>query len=61
MIVKVFGKRIAHTYLKNKLVDLWKLLESLTLIDLGCDFFIAKFSNPVSLHKALHEGTWFVA
>ncbi|KAK4733789.1 hypothetical protein R3W88_008050 [Solanum pinnatisectum] len=61
MIVKVFGKKITYTYLKNKLVDLWKPSEPLTLIDLGCEYFIAKFSNQASLHKALHEGPWFVA
>lgn len=37
VIVKVFGKRLPYVYLRNKLQDLWKPSEPLTLIDLGND------------------------
>ncbi|KAH0636156.1 hypothetical protein KY290_036581 [Solanum tuberosum] len=39
---------------------MWKPTESLTLIDLGWYFYIAKFSKKENMHKALHEGPWFV-
>lgn len=52
---KIFGKRLSHTYLKNKLPDLWKPLESLTLKNLGCDYYIA-FTIPTNLYKALLGG-----
>ncbi|KAK4733746.1 hypothetical protein R3W88_008007 [Solanum pinnatisectum] len=49
-----------YTYLKNKLVDLWKLNEPLTLVDLGSDYHITKFSQVQSMSRVLHEGPWFV-
>ncbi|KAF3614437.1 hypothetical protein FXO37_35945 [Capsicum annuum] len=60
VIVKLFKKRLPHIYLRNKLVELWKPTEPLTLIDLGNDFYIAKFSNPENMQKALHGVLWFV-
>lgn len=60
VIVKLFVKRITHNYLKTKLVELWKSKEPLTLIDLGCNFYIEKFSKPDNMLKALHGGPWFL-
>ncbi|XP_016565009.2 uncharacterized protein LOC107863556 [Capsicum annuum] len=54
LIVKVFNKKLAHNYLKIKLTELWKPSEPLTLIDLGNDFYIAKFNNPDNMQKELH-------
>lgn len=58
--VKLFNKRLAHNYLKTKLVDPWKTTEALALIDLGCDFYIAKFNKLENMIKALHGGPWFL-
>lgn len=44
LIVKLFGEKIVHSYLKNKLTEMWKPTESLSLIDFGWDFYIAKFN-----------------
>lgn len=41
-------------------MEMWKPTEPLTLIDLGDDFYIAKFTNPENMQKALHSGSWFV-
>ncbi|XP_016579118.2 uncharacterized protein LOC107876779 [Capsicum annuum] len=60
VIFKLFKKRLAHNYLKTKLTDLWKPSEPLTLVDLGNDYYIAKFTNPDNMQKALHGGPWFV-
>lgn len=35
IIVKVFGRKVGHLTLKQKLQELWKPSESLSLIDLG--------------------------
>ncbi|KAK4706682.1 hypothetical protein R3W88_033761 [Solanum pinnatisectum] len=56
MIVKVFGKKIAHTYLKNKLVDLWKPSEPLTLIDLGLKKWEQNFVPDTS--TLTHTAIW---
>ncbi|XP_019244287.1 PREDICTED: uncharacterized protein LOC109224157 [Nicotiana attenuata] len=60
VIIKVFGRRMQHQYLRSKLIDLWKLSEQLIMIDLGWDFFIVKFSLEENMAKALHLGPWFV-
>ncbi|KAK4713629.1 hypothetical protein R3W88_019536 [Solanum pinnatisectum] len=54
------GKKITHSYLKSNLTDLWNPIEPLILIDLGCEFYIAKFNKHESMNKALYEGPWFV-
>lgn len=58
--IKLFGRKLTHVYLKNKLTDLWKVQENLDLIDLGNDYFIAKFSRPESTNKVLNEAPRFV-
>ncbi|XP_059291044.1 uncharacterized protein LOC132044560 [Lycium ferocissimum] len=60
VIVKVFGKRLSHQYLKGKLTDLWNIDEPLNLIDLGFDFYVARFKEEQSLQTVLYEGPWFV-
>ncbi|KAM3381618.1 hypothetical protein P3S68_007191 [Capsicum galapagoense] len=60
VIVKLFKKGLANSYSRTKLVELWKSTELLTLIDLGNDFYIAKFTNSENMQKALHGGPWFV-
>lgn len=60
VIIKLFGRRCNHQYLKAKLSALWKLKENLTLIDLGDDFYTIKFDLKESQSKVLREGPWFV-
>lgn len=60
MIMKLFRKKIAYNYLKKKFIDMWKPTEPLTLIDLGRDFYIAKFNIIKKWNRVLHEGPWFV-
>ncbi|KAK4726532.1 hypothetical protein R3W88_031449 [Solanum pinnatisectum] len=57
VIVKAFGKRLSHDYLKNKITNLWKLNPNRPQERLS----IAKFSQVQSMSKILHEGPWFVA
>ncbi|XP_019239317.1 PREDICTED: uncharacterized protein LOC109219337, partial [Nicotiana attenuata] len=59
-IIKLQGRRIQHHLLKKKLYELWKAKENFPLIDLGCDYFITKFSNEETMKKALHMGPWFI-
>lgn len=51
IIVKLFGKRVTHQFLRNKLIELWKSTEPLILIDLRCDFYIVKFSLQEKTNK----------
>lgn len=61
VIIKVFGKKFPYVYLKNKLQDLWRLSEPVTLIDLGNDYHIAKFTAEANKNKVFHGGPQFVA
>lgn len=56
--IKIVG--ISHQILKNKLTTLWKTTEDLSLIDLGADFSLIKFTNKDNLDHVLHNGPWFV-
>lgn len=60
VIIKSFGCRMSHHFLRSKLIDLWNHFELLILIDLGWDFFIAKFGKEENAIKALHQGPWFL-
>lgn len=60
IIIKTFGAKFNHQYLKTKLEALWCLSEPLCLIDLGLDFNIVKFQNPESQAKILQGGPWFI-
>ncbi|PHU14622.1 hypothetical protein BC332_15827 [Capsicum chinense] len=60
-IVKLVDKRIGHQYQRTRLIALWKPTKNLILIDLGEDFYIAKFNKIENKNKAFHEGPWFVA
>ncbi|XP_019231889.1 PREDICTED: uncharacterized protein LOC109212674 [Nicotiana attenuata] len=60
VIVKVFGRKIAHHLLQSKLLALWNPTEDLPLIDLGSDFFLIKFQKEENMLKSLHGGPWFV-
>lgn len=60
VIVKLIGRKIPHQYLKNKLNELWKPFENLILINIGWDFFIAKFNRQENMEKAIQGGPWFI-
>ncbi|XP_019226389.1 PREDICTED: uncharacterized protein LOC109207843 [Nicotiana attenuata] len=60
LIIKLFGKRIVHHYLKAKIQDLWKPTEQFPLIDLGCDYYIVKFTQEENMRKVLQNGPWFI-
>ncbi|XP_070056894.1 uncharacterized protein [Nicotiana tomentosiformis] len=60
VIIKLMGKRILHHYLKKKIQDLWRATEKFSLIDLGEDYYIVKFSKEENVIKALQNGPWFI-
>lgn len=60
VIIKLFGKRIAHQYFKQKILQLWKPTEDFPLIDLGEDFYIVEFLKEENMSRASHNGPWFI-
>jgi hypothetical protein len=61
LIVKVMGRRVGYMYLIKRLKTLWKIQTDLELVDLGNDFFLAKFANEVDKEYALYNGPWMIA
>lgn len=53
------GKCLMHYYLKQKIQDMWKLNENLSLIDLGEDYYTVKFVEE-NMVKVLQNGPWFI-
>lgn len=60
LIVKVFGRTVGFTYLHSKLMALWKLAGRMDCVDLGCDFFLMRFSLKEDHDLVLKKGPWFI-
>nr|XP_009779035.1 PREDICTED: uncharacterized protein LOC104228289 [Nicotiana sylvestris]XP_016454315.1 PREDICTED: uncharacterized protein LOC107778548 [Nicotiana tabacum] len=60
VIIKVYGRKVEHQLLRQKVYALWKPTENLPLIDLGSDFFLLKFQKEENKVHALRGGPWFV-
>nr|XP_009771927.1 PREDICTED: uncharacterized protein LOC104222393 [Nicotiana sylvestris] len=60
LIIKMLGKRVGYQFLQKKLRAIWKPTETLSLVDLGCDYYLIKFAKEENYNKTLHEGPWFI-
>ena len=61
LIIKVLGRRVSYTFLLKRLQIIWKIQGDLNLVDLGNDFFLARFSNKEDRESAMSGGPWMVA
>lgn len=55
LIVKLLGRRIGFKALENRLNQLWVKKGMMSIIDLGCDFFLVYLSCLVDHEKALTD------
>lgn len=53
VIIKVIGKSFVYKNLLTRLEGIWKPRGSFSMIDLGYDFFLVKFSTLEDYQKAL--------
>lgn len=60
IILKVVGSQIAFNLFQRRLQGLWKPKGSFQLIDLGHEFFIAKFEREEDMMLILGSGPWFL-
>ncbi|KAM3281318.1 hypothetical protein P3S67_028339 [Capsicum chacoense] len=60
LIVKLLGRKLGYSVLKRKLQDMWKFSEELIMIDLGCDFYLIKFTQMQNMLHVLHDDPWFI-
>ncbi|XP_019253910.1 PREDICTED: uncharacterized protein LOC109232605 [Nicotiana attenuata] len=60
LIIKLHGKKIQHHILKKKIQVAWKIMDNFPLIDLGEDYYIAKFKCEEHMIRVLNNGPWFI-
>ena len=44
LIIKLLDKKVGFRFLKRKLLQIWKGTGVFELVDLGCDYYLVKFS-----------------
>ena len=60
LIIKTFGRTVGYQFLSQRVRDLWKPNNRLDLVDLGEDFFLARFESIKDLDHVLKNGPWFI-
>lgn len=60
LIVNLLGRRIGFKALENSLNQLWVQKGMMTVIDLGCEFFLVYLSSQEDYNRALSNGPWLI-
>ena len=58
--MKLVGRSVGFNFLQNKLNQLWKPVGLLDCVELGNDFFLARFYSKEDLDVVLKRGPWFI-
>lgn len=60
LIVKTFGRTVGYQFLSQRVRELRKPSNRLDLVDLGHDYFVARFESNDDLDNVLKNGPWFI-
>ncbi|XP_031112012.1 uncharacterized protein LOC116015986 [Ipomoea triloba] len=60
LIIKVLGRRVSYSYLRQRLLKMWKPEATFELITLDLDFYLAKFEALHDYEFAKFEGPWMI-
>ncbi|XP_061343758.1 uncharacterized protein LOC133289776 [Gastrolobium bilobum] len=60
LIVKLLGKKVGVSFMKKKLESFWAKSGSITVADLGNEFYSVKFANVEDLTLAITGGPWII-
>ena len=60
LIAKVLGKKLQLQYYRDHLLRLWSAEGSLKIIELGCEFFVLKFSEFLDYEKVRKGVPWLI-
>ena len=60
LIIKVYGRLVRYSFLQTRLLSMWKPKGRVDLVDLGKEFFLARFSVPEDYDGVLDKGPWFI-
>ncbi|XP_021822949.1 uncharacterized protein LOC110764321 [Prunus avium] len=61
VIIKLMGRPLSYTFLRNRLLQRWALKGPMSLIDLDNNFFIVKFLLEEDMNYVLTGGPWQIA
>jgi len=60
LIVRMFDKGIGYLQLKRRLKAKWALRGDFSLIDIGCDYYVTRFTNTEDYDHVLLNGPWMI-
>ena len=60
IIMKLVGRIVGFSYMKNKLVQLWRPTRRMDCVDLTHGFFLVRFYTKEDLDSVLEKGPWFI-
>lgn len=61
LIVKLLGKNMSRTLLKEQICRIWKLQGNMTMSDLGNHYYIDSFSNDQDYERVEFGGPWIIS
>lgn len=59
LIGKILGESLSLKLITSKCLFRWELSDEATIIDMGDDFTLVKFSNVMNCNKVLQDQPWF--
>ena len=60
LIIKTFGRRMAFSFLVERVRKMWNPCGGMDCIDLGYDYFLVKFELDEDVDTILMGGPWFI-
>ena len=60
LIIKMFDKGIGFMQLQKRLKSKWGLKGDFSLIDIGCDYFVTRFTNMEDYNHVINKGPWLI-
>ena len=60
LFIKTFGRRMAFSFLVERVRKMWNPCGGMDCIDLGHDYFLVKFGLPKDVDSILSGGPWFL-
>ncbi|KAL4369386.1 hypothetical protein GQ457_05G024870 [Hibiscus cannabinus] len=60
IVIKILGRRIGYTTLRNKLYEIWKPSQAFKLMDIENDYFLVMFRSRTNYLHVLATGPWLI-
>lgn len=60
LIIKMFDGNLGYMGLMRRLKKKWSIKGELSLTDIGCKYFIARFTNKADYNYVLTQGPWML-